>query len=109
MAAPYVEPNNQQKLKDIHWISSEEGREFAARHAISEMTYPNAWGDQFSLLTIINGIERRQAENNAQIAALASALSVATTNPGITPELIQQTLKDAIGTFSVTLTNGGGK
>jgi hypothetical protein len=100
---------NQEKLDAVHWIATPEGREFATRHSFSEITFPNAWGDHFPLLTIINGIERRQAENNAQIAALASALSVATTNPGITPELIQQTLKDAIGTFSVTLTNGGGK
>ena len=109
MAAPYVAGTNQQKLDNIDWISSEEGREFAARHMFSEMTFPNAWGDPFPLLTIINGIERRQAENNAQIAALASALSVATTNPGITPEMIQQTLKDALATFSVTLTTGGSK
>jgi len=99
-------PSNQQKLDDIHWETMNEGRDFVSRRALSEVKYPNAWGDQFSILAIINGIERRQAENNAQIAALASALSVATTNPGITPEMIQQTLKDALGNFSVTLTAG---
>jgi hypothetical protein len=100
---------NQQALQDTHWATSAEGVEFYARRALSEITFPNAWGDQFPLLTIINGIERRQAENNAQIAALASALSVATTNPDITPELIKQTIKDCLANFEVTLTTGRDK
>jgi len=106
----YVEPSNADKLKQLHWHqASDEGRDFNARHLLSEVTFPNAWGDSFPLLTIINGIERRQAENNAQISALASALSVATTNPDITPELIQQTIKDALANFSITLTAGRGE
>jgi hypothetical protein len=34
---------------------------------------------------------------------------VATTNPDITPELIQQTIKDALANFSITLTTGKDK
>lgn len=108
MAAPYVEPgSNHQKLKDVHWIASEEGREFAARHALSEITFPNAWGDQFPLVTIINGIERRVAQQNAQISALTAALSASTSNPAITPELITEAIREAIGKFQITLTAEG--
>lgn len=94
---------NQEKLDGAFWAVTLEGRDFADRHTFSETKYPNAWGHQFTLLEIINGIERRVAEQNAQIGALASAVSVATTNPDITPELLQQTLRDALAGFELTL------
>jgi hypothetical protein len=104
----YNYPSNQQAMKDIHWRqASEEGREFEGRYLLSELKFPNAWGDQFPLLTIINGIERRQAENNAQIAALTAAVSATASNPGITPELIAEVLKEAIGKYSFTITKEG--
>ena len=102
----YVFPSNQQALKDIHWISSEEGREFAARHAFSEMTFPNAWGDQFPLLTIINGVERRVAQQNAAIAALTDLVAATAKNPDITVEQITAAIKPAVGDFEITLKAG---
>ncbi|MDQ0679097.1 hypothetical protein QFZ30_002479 [Arthrobacter pascens] len=102
-------PTNQEKLDGIHWHNTPEGREFATRHMFSEITFPNAWGDKFPLLTIINGVERRVAEQNAQITALTAALSASTANPAITPELITEAIKEAIGKFQITLTAGGDK
>lgn len=66
---------NQEKLDGTFWAVTQEGRDFADRHTFSETKYPNAWGHQFTLLEIINGIERRVAEQNAIAASLISALA----------------------------------
>jgi hypothetical protein len=65
---------NQEKLDGTYWAVTQEGRDFADRHTFSETTYPNAWGHQFTLLQILNGVERRVQEQNAQIAGLVGAL-----------------------------------
>lgn len=67
--------SNQEKLDGAFWAVTEEGRDFADRHTFSETKYPNAWGHPFTLLEIINGIERRTAEQNAIAASLVSALA----------------------------------
>lgn len=65
---------NQEKLDGAYWAVTLEGRDYADRHTFSETKYPNAWGHQFTLLEIINGIERRVAEQNAQLSGLVGAI-----------------------------------
>jgi hypothetical protein len=54
-------------------------------------------------------IQRRLDTFAAEIAGLRGALAAATTNPGITPESLTAAFKEAVGEFSITLTNVGGK
>jgi hypothetical protein len=67
-------PSNQQKLDDIHWETTNEGRDFISRRALGEVTYPNAWGDQFPIVTILNGVERRIAGLDAQVSGLVGVI-----------------------------------
>lgn len=60
---------NQKKLNDLHWQITAEGREFNYRYLLSELQFPNAWGDKFSFLTILNGVERRSANIEAMLKA----------------------------------------
>lgn len=64
---------NQEKLDGVHWHATLEGRDFADRHTFSETEYPNAWGHPFTLLQILNGVERRVSE----LTELVKQLSVA--------------------------------
>lgn len=77
---------NQEKLDGLFWRQgTTEGIDFTDRHTFSETKYPNAWGHQFTLLEIINGIERRAFDQNtllaglnAQVAGLVGALKAVT-------------------------------
>lgn len=67
--------SNQEKLDGAFWAVTQEGRDFADRHTFSETKYPNAWGHPFTLLEILNGVERRVQEQNAITSQLISALA----------------------------------
>jgi hypothetical protein len=109
----YNYPSNQQALMDIHWRqASPEGREYDGRYLLSELVFPNAWGDYFPLLTIINGIERRVAEQNAIATSLISALAAVNKGEAFDEAKLlagvqaaaKSGVKDAIESISTTVT-----
>ena len=75
---------NQEKLDGAYWAVTQEGRDFADRHTFSETTYPNAWGHPFTLLQILNGVERRTANLQDAVTGLTELVKQLSVAQGVT-------------------------
>lgn len=75
---------NQEKLDGIHWHDTLEGRDFDDRHTFSETTYPNAWGHPYTLLQILNGVERRTASLQDAVSGLTELVKQLSVAQGVT-------------------------
>lgn len=71
------------RTKDIHWHVTEEGRDFDDRHTFSETKYPNAWGSPFTLLEILNGVERRSASLQDAVTGLTELVKQLSVAQGV--------------------------